>query len=134
MQRFTFVLSFVALAVVFVPVIFFFGLIAFAVPAVCGLFALLFQLLHMELASALWLVLHLCTYLGIYWLVARGLWWTISWIPKPAVRTFLLSMLLMGVFSCSFARVLTYSSIQGSGGTYTFWTAVNRYLEKRPVW
>jgi len=37
---------------------------------------------------------------------------------------------LMLIFSMSHLRVLTYSSFNGSGGTYTFWTAMERYFGK----
>lgn len=40
-------------------------------------------------------------------------------------------MVLAAVFGCSFFKVLTYSSIQGQGGTYTFWGAVNRCFERQ---
>jgi hypothetical protein len=51
-------------------------------------------------------------------------------LPWHRIRVLLLSALLVLPVLSSFARVITYSSFQGSGGTYTFWEAVHRYFNK----
>ena len=124
-----FLVIFVALCVAFVPVVFYAGFYASMEPAS----ALILRILRKRLNRVSWLLgIHVSVYIGFFTGVGTLAYILVRLVPGRAVRLFLLVVILALPFVCSFARVLTYSSIQGSGGTYTFWGAVHRYFEKRP--
>ncbi len=134
MQRRPFVCLFILTAALFVPVLFFLGFSAFVVPTVCGFWILGLHVLQGDWTVAMFVVMHLILYLGAAAALAHITYWVISWVSRPRWRKVLQSLVLAGLFGSSFASVLTYGSFKGGGGTYNFWTAAYRFLEKRPPW
>ena len=124
----SFVLCFVALCVAFVPVLFWAGLVASIEPAS----SLLLRIPEFGFDPMAWFVgIHVSIYIGIFMGIGALAYVLIRLLPWQTVRIVLLLIVLLLPVLSSFARVLTYSSIQGRGGTYTFWEAVHRYFEKR---
>lgn len=117
-----YVFVFLVLASTFVPVVLHYGLIVYVVPLICPLFV--------TGAIGIAVYLYLLFYLALFYGAARL---TSSWvwaIQSLSLRFGIVALIYAGIFSCSFMRVLTYTSIQGQGGTYTFWTALDRYHER----
>ena len=86
-----------------------------------------------KFVQSLWVLGHLVAYLLLFYAVARA---TFGWSSRPSSRVGRATIqvaVLLALFSCSFLRAITYSSIQGQGGTYTLWGAVSRYLDKYPA-
>ena len=126
-HRRTFVVAFVLLCVAFVPVLFYAGLYASITPTaylVSGLFR------HWNRIT-LWVLFHIFVYVALFTGAGFLIHWLTGFLPWCRIRIVVLLITLSLPFVSSFARVLTYSSIQGSGGTYTFWEAVHRYFERR---
>jgi hypothetical protein len=128
MSRRIFVVWFVALSATFVPVLFWAGIFSSIVPTFC-IFLSMFG--HRVKAITWWQLAHVLVYLSIFAGFALAVFRVASFIPGQVLRQSLLVLILLLPVLSSFARVLTYSSIQGGGGTYNFWTAVERYFEKR---
>ena len=139
MTRRAYLWSFVLVAATFVPVWFEFGLVAYWVPVSFYLINL-----PLSLISLLWKPTHLrwepfylvlLFYIGFFlaaFYLAGRLAYRLSIFPKSRALQWIVQILfLFALFSCSFLPVITYSSIAGSGGTYTFWSAIPRYLEKK---
>jgi hypothetical protein len=125
-----FVPTFIAFASAFVPVVLNFGLVVYSVPtAYIGVF---FggTLFGGNFAKAFWSLGHLTVYLLAFYVAARMVFWLSKRMRSPAFQWSVQVVSFVALFSCSFLSAITYSSIQGSGGTYTFWTAVSRYLDK----
>lgn len=121
---------FMAFAGTFVPVILNFGVVIFVVPSIYVAAAAGQALWRAKYTHALGAVGHLAVYLLLFH-IAAGLTFRFSDRSRhPAVRVAIQTAFLSALFACSFLRVLTYSSIQGQGGTYTFWEAVARYWER----
>ena len=132
MPRRPYVYAFVLMATLFVPVLFDFGVVAFVVPTVWGyasIFAELFRR-HPHASSALACSIYSIIYTAIFYGCARLSFHALSFIRPKDLRLSFQILLLLGVLSCSFLRQLTYPSIQGQGGTYTFWEAIKRCTEK----
>jgi len=130
MSRKRYVLSFIVLSVVFVPVVLDFGIVIYAVPTayiavVAGSF-----ILHGNFACLLWVFGHLSVYLLLFYTAARITFRLSLCSPSTRAHRIIQYLVLLFLFSSSFIRALTYSSIQGSGGSYTFWGAASRYLDK----
>jgi hypothetical protein len=70
-------------------------------------------------------------YLALFYGVARVTFSLIAKVRKSKLHLALQIFVLLLVFSCSFLRVITNSGFRGNSGTYTFWTALSRYFEKR---
>ena len=120
-----------ALATAFVPVVVSFGLVAFIVPTVWVLGSAATEFFSADWGPGLAFLLYSALYLALFYGLARLTFWLFSLVRRGAVRITLQSAALLGLFACSFLRELTYGSIQGRGGTYTFWGAVDRYFERR---
>ena len=120
-----------ALAICFVPIVISFGLVAWAVPLCWGLASLVHELVDLDWRPALGFGIYVACYLGLYYLVARVSYYLIGLTRHSTTIVCLQIAILLALFGCSFLRVLTYGSIQGRGGTYTFWTAVERFIERR---
>jgi uncharacterized Tic20 family protein len=131
MSRRQFVCSFMVLAICFVPIVISFGLVAWAVPLCWGLASLVHELVDLDWRPALGFGIYVVCYLAVFYVVARVCYYLIGLTRHSITVACLQITVLLALFSCSFLRVLTYGSIQGSGGTYTFWTAVDRVIEKR---
>lgn len=131
-RRSVYIPMFMMLSITFVPVIFFFGLIVLIVPSGYGIVWLL-DLIFMkqDWRLGIGVGLHLLVYLTFFLLLARVSHRLLTKIPWEAARLIACALIFAALIGCGFLRVLTYQSIQGCGGTYTFWTAVERYLEKR---
>jgi hypothetical protein len=122
---------FAAVAMGFVPVWFFFGLVTFRVPAACGLIGVYGEIRSGDPVDALFILLYTGMYLAVFLFLGRGMERLTRTIPQRGHRWAcqLFVILLLGLFT--FPRVITYSSIQGNGGTYNFWEAVERLAEKQ---
>ena len=75
--------------------------------------------------------LYSAMYVAAFYLVARVCYFLIRMTRRPLIITPLQIAVLLALIGCSFLRVRTYSSFQGRGGTYTFWTAGERFEEQR---
>ena len=132
MHRNLFVSLFLVFAMTFVPVVFFFGLAAVIAPAAWGIFEGVSRLMQGDWRFSLFLAVHSILYLAVYYGLARGTFSWLSGLPTVYGVPFSLQLLvLLALFSCSFARIITYHSIQGSGHTHTFWSAAGRFLERQ---
>jgi hypothetical protein len=122
---------FAAVAMVFVPVWFYFGLVDYVVPAACGLIGAIGELRSGDVADALFILIYTGMFLAVFLYAGRGIERITRRIPQRGHRWScqLFVILLLGLFTLP--RVITYSSIQGSGGTYNFWEAIERFAEKR---
>ena len=130
MSRKLYIALFLIEAAVFVPVLFNFGYVAYVVPSAWGVVATVAQLFHAKFVRSLWTLVHVICYALIFYAAARATHW-LSFRPaaRPARWTRQI-IVLVALFSCSFLRVIHYDSIQGRGGTYTFWGACARSLER----
>ncbi len=133
MQRRFYVFAFMAAAITFVPVLFDFGVIGFIAPTGWGLVSAVANQFRGEWRLSLGFQLFAATYLMIFYIAARLSFGLFSLSLKRSVRIGLQIITFCAIISCSFLRVITYSSIQGCGGTYNFWGAVERYFKKRHI-
>lgn len=131
MLRRHFVALFLILAITFVPVIFFFGMVVFVVPTAWGFFGTFHQLYRAEFPIACIYSIYSLVFTGIYYGFARLAYWMTSLVGLKQGRVAAQSAILLALFACSFVKVLTYASFGGHGGTYTFWGAAERFLEKQ---
>ncbi|MEO5713691.1 MAG: hypothetical protein ABIT37_09400 [Luteolibacter sp.] len=122
--------GFTAVASAFVPVMYNFGVVAFIVPALWGVMSFFHELATGHIIRALIILIYFLIYFGAFLALAMLTDWIMRKIPWRCLRISFRTAVICGLIACSFARVLTYSSLQGVGGTYTFWTAVQRYSEK----
>jgi len=132
MTRKLYIPTFITFAATFVPVLLNFGLVVYAVPAAYIVLFVGRTLVHGKFAKAFWSFGHLAIYLLVFYAAARLVFWLSERTHSPVLRRVVQVAALLALFSCSFVRAITYSSIQGGGGTYTFWTAISRYIEKNP--
>lgn len=122
--------TFMAFAATFVPVFLNFGLAFFMVPSLYVATVAARTLWRPKFGQT-WIALgHLTIYLLAFHAGARVTYWLSAQSRFPVLRLAIKMTALTAVFFCSFSRVITYSSIQGQGGTYTFWSAVARYFER----
>lgn len=132
MNRSSYVLTFVAFAVVFVPVIFDRGIVLYIIPTgYLGLIAV-GTLIRGGFMLALWALSFIAAYLVLFYTAARVVFGLSTRLASQGLRQAVQITALLALFSCSFARVITYHSLRGAGGTYTFWAAASRYLHKHP--
>jgi hypothetical protein len=129
MTRSLYISLFVVLAAVFVPIVINFGLVVWLVPSIWGIVSAIKDLFRGRIRTALGFGVYSAVYACLFYFVARITYWVTSRARQRSLRLSLQCILLAGLFSCSFLRVVTYGSIQGRGGTYTFWTAVERYFD-----
>lgn len=124
---------FAGVAMGFVPVWFFFGLVTFRVPTACGLIGVYGELRSGDFGDALFILIYTGMYLAVFLFLGRGIERLTRTILQRGPRWLcqLLVILLMGLLTLP--RVITYSSIQGEGGTYNFWEAIERLAEKRAL-
>jgi hypothetical protein len=119
----TFVWLFTICAAVFVPVPFDFGLVAFVLP--CAYLPLVIP----TLGAVLWAL----PLLGAYCFCFVLFGFLFAWVSEvKGTRRFKLAVqfvAILALFSCSFIRAISYSSIQRRGGTYNLWGAAARYLQ-----
>ena len=131
MHRSHYLLAFMALATAFVPVLVNFGLIAFIVPTVWALGSAAAEIFSADWRPGMGFLVYSTLYIALFYGSARLTFWLFSLVRSSSVSTALQSAALLGLFMCSFLPQITYGSIQGRGGTYTFWGAVDRYFERR---
>ena len=120
-----------ALSICFVPVFFYFGLTAAWLPLSAVAFDFLAKLMRWVPPSTIqplvllyflgYALVFVCIALAVTCLTAR-----LSFRTKWRLR-WLYCVIL---FFISFLPVLTYSSIRGNGGDYSFWSAIPRYVDK----
>ena len=123
-----FLLCFVGLCIAFVPVLFYAGILVCIEPAS----ALMLEVVRLGFGRISWLIgIHISVYIGLFIALGALVYVLDSLLPWMFLRVLLLCIVLVLPVLSSFARILTYGSIQGRGGTYTFWEAVHRYIEKR---
>lgn len=115
----------------FVPVILNFGVVKYTVPSAYIAVGATGALFHGKWLQSLWAFGLLLFYLVIFYTLALITFLVASRPSSRGIRTAIQTAVLLALFSCSFLKVLTYSSIQGNGGTYNFWGAVQRCFEKR---
>lgn len=131
MSRKLYVGMFILVAAMFVPVILNFGVVSYVVPSACIALIVGGTLFYGKFVPSALAFGHLVAYLLLFYLAARGTFWLSMRSEARAIRLSVQVLVLLAVLSCSFLREITYSSIQGQGGTYTFWGAANRFFEKR---
>ncbi len=131
LSRKQFVLIFVILVVCFVPILINFGVVCWIVPLAWGIASALKEFSQFDWNPAIGFTLYSLVYTTAFYGIARLTDLIIRRVQRKTLRLSIQLLVLATVFSCSFVRVLTYGSIQGRGGTYTFWGAVNRYFEKQ---
>ena len=131
MSRRQFVSLFMLLAICFVPILINFGVVAWIVPICWGIASTIREVVSLDWRSAIGFGLYSAIYLAVFYLVARVCFFLIGLARHPTAVICLQVAVLLVLCGCSFRRVLTYVSIQGSGGTYTFWTAADRFIEQR---
>lgn len=131
MLRKLYIATFIAFAATFVPVILFFGIVVYSVPAAYIVFFAGYTLIRGKLAQALWSFGHLSVYLFLFYAAARFTFRLSEGFESRTTRVSIRVAILLALFSCSFLRCITYSSLAGSGGTYTFWGAVSRFVERQ---
>ena len=118
------------LAAVFVPVVLHFGIVIYVVPSAFIAVSVGHGLLNAEFLPSLWALAHLAIYLLLFYAVARIMFFLSMRPRSPVGRWTIQFIAFIALFSCSFIRAVTYASLRGRGGTYTFWGAANRYFEK----
>jgi ABC-type Fe3+ transport system permease subunit len=133
MLRRHFIAFFLILAITFVPVIFYFGLVVFIVPTSWGFASTFHQLCRAEFPIACMYSIYCAIFTAIFYGFGRLAFWMTSLVESKRGRITAQSAILLALFACSFIKALTYGSIAGRGGTYTFWGAAERFLEKR-IW
>ena len=127
MSRGLYISLFLLLAVIFVPVLFFYGLGFYVVPIVY----MCTDLLRINNGNVDLLTLgYILVYLLFFYGAAEFTFWASDLSSFGVIRKALQILFLVVVFSCSFIPAITYGGIGGQGGTYTFWGAVHRYFEK----
>jgi hypothetical protein len=128
LSRRSFLLCFVSLCVAFVPVLIFCGWFVLLEPVS----ALVLEIFRMRFGRmVIWMIINALFYIGAFTLLGMFAHYVTRFLSSKSARWFLLIVFLLLPIFCSFARVLTYSGFDGSGGRYTFWEAVDRYFEKR---
>jgi hypothetical protein len=129
MSRKIYVPTFIAFAATFIPVVLYFGIIVWDVPAAWIAIFVGNALLRAKFAQALMSFGHLAVYLLVFYAAARVTLWLSTRPDSQTVRSTIQVIVLLALFSCSFLRAITYQSLAGRGGTYTFWGAASRYFE-----
>ena len=129
MLRKLYVPIFIGFAAAFVPVILYFGALVYSVPAAYIAVFASRALIRGKFGKAFWSFGHLAAYLLIFYAAARFTFWLSGRFESRPVRVSIQIVVLLALFSCSFLRCITYSSLWGNGGTYTFWGAVSRFIE-----
>jgi hypothetical protein len=127
LSRRSFLLSFVTLCVAVVPVVLV-GPFFVAIEPVSALILDIFRF-GFERVSIL-VAIHVLIYTGAFTGIGAIAYFLMRSLPWRTAQWFSIALLLSLPVLCSFARVVTYSSWDGGGGTYTFWEAVHRYFEK----
>lgn len=130
MPRKLYIPLFIVFAVAFVPVILYSGIVEFVVPASWIAAFTAGTLLEGKFGQAAWAAGHFAGYLILFYAVAHATHWVARRAKTPAGRLTIQTTVLLGVFLCSFLRTITYTALQGRGGTYTLWGAVSRCFEK----
>ena len=129
MTRKAYVLTFIVLAVMFVPVDIFYFMGNLVVPCcyliLGGLLAGLWDWGGIFFGSV-----YVALYFALFYLLARVTYGLITRVKTAKLRLALQVSVLVLVFSCSFLRVITNTGFRGNSGTYNFWTASVRYLER----
>lgn len=131
MNRRNYLFAFMALATAFVPVFVNFGLIAFIVPTVWVIGSAASEIFSADWRQGTGFFVYAALYFALFYCSACLTFWLFSLVRSRAVKTALQSAALLGLFTCSLLPIITYGSIQGRGGSYTFWGAVDRYFERR---
>ncbi len=130
MTRKAYLITFIVLAVIFVPVDIFYFMGNLIVPCcyliLGGLLAGLW-----DWGGIIFGGVYIALYLGLFYLFARVSFNLISRATNAKLRLALQILVLLAIFSCSFLRVIVNSGFRGNSGTYNFWTACVRYLERR---
>ena len=118
MTRKLYIGLFMLLSILFVPVVLNLGLAMQLAPICC----VSLDFLHSENPwEGLWVFIHIFVYCSAFYVAALITFWLSGVVSAPrVVRIILQTSFLLAVFSCSFARVITYSSIRGDGGNYNF--------------
>jgi hypothetical protein len=125
LERRDFLICFVSACIAFVPVVYIGGLIVCIEPVSA-------LMLHIGFSRiSIWIAIHILIYTAAFLGIGTASYALIRRLPWNLAREFALVGLLALPVLSSFARVLTYSSIQGRGGTYNFWEATERYFERR---
>jgi hypothetical protein len=125
LERRDFLVFFVVACIAFVPVVFFAPFLVCIMPVSALILHLGFNW------GSIWMGVHILFYTVIYLGIGNVGYALIKRMPWNLAREFSLAALLLLPLWSSFARVITYSSFQGEGGTYNFWEAGNRYFEIR---
>ena len=130
MSKKLFVTLFMVLAIAFVPIIITFGVVTFTVPIAWGYLSTFSELARLKTSHAFGFSIHCAFYTAIYYGLARLAFRVTAPAQRRQTRVAIQCVILAAVVSCSFLRVITYSSLGGQGGTYTFWGASERAIEK----
>ncbi len=119
------------MAATFIPVFLYFGLSDYTVPVICIAYGFTLTLFQAQWLLSLWTLGHIVLYLALFYACGRLVFWLSSFPDAQFSRTAVQLFALLIIFACSFLRVVTYTSIAGVGGTYTFWGAVSRFAHNK---
>jgi hypothetical protein len=122
---------FVALAICFVPVLLFLGMITKIAPVLLLAVGAYHDGFFLGAAEAATLLIHLLFYLVFFYAIARGSYLVTSKISGKAMRTGMQSIILLVLFSTSFIPILEQDSYAGNSRYQTFWSALNWYFGKK---
>lgn len=133
MSRRRFVGSFVVLAGLFIPVLFWYGLADLTVPCGYQFMNIGCELLYSpgrmvrHWRTAVLVGLYLVFYGALFYAAARLSFWGCS-LVAGRLRYLAQIAILFAVVSCSFIRAIEYNALNyGGSGTYNFWEACIRY-------
>ena len=130
MTRKAYITSFLVLATIFVPVDIYYLMGNLIVPC-CYLILAGLLAGEWNMGGIIFGGIYIAFYLGLFYLIARITFSLIGRVSIQKLRLALQILVLLAVFSCSFLRVIVDSGYRGNSGTYNFWSATNRYFEKR---
>jgi hypothetical protein len=125
-----YVIIFMILAVIFVPVLFYFFFGALVAPCCYAVVQLFVGVDPSGWRQAIWLLGHVVIYFGLFYGAARFTFWASQLASGKRAQTAIQVVILLGLFACSFLRVIEESEMRyGMSGTYDFWGACIRYAQ-----
>ena len=119
-----FILMFMTLAFIFVPVRAQYFMVGFTVPTIYIFIEGLFEFSFFSILSFIQVIIYAALFLGLAFLFYR----LSMKCSKLKVRLFFQYSILLLLFSCSFLRVIGGYTMRGPTGTYNFWSAVLRII------